>query len=105
MYRAPKRPAKRSRSGVPGATTSRAIRSASMTGTPSAANRLATVDLPLAMPPVRPTRYVRCPVEEGATASQLTRSPMPLEPRPEEPEIVRHELVAPHQHEPSGGRQ
>ena len=51
----PKCPAICASSGDPGATTSRASRSVSMIVTPSAANRLATVLLPLAMPPVRPT--------------------------------------------------
>ena len=40
--------------GVPGSTTSRAIWSVSMTGTPSSANIAATALLPLAMPPVSP---------------------------------------------------
>ena len=46
-------------SGEPGATTSRASRSVSTMGTPSAANRLATVVLPQAMPPVSPMRNRR----------------------------------------------
>src|SRR5512137_2982827 len=42
--------------GVPGSTTWRASRSASMTGQPSARSAAAKVDLPVAMPPVSPTR-------------------------------------------------
>ena len=45
--------------GWPGSTTSRAIRSVSSTVAPRAAKRSATVDLPLAMPPVRPMRSMR----------------------------------------------
>ena len=41
--------------GVPGATTSRARTSASMTGTERSFRSLETVDLPDAIPPVRPT--------------------------------------------------
>jgi len=40
---------------IPGATTSRAIASVSMTGTPRSANIAAAVDFPLPMPPVSPT--------------------------------------------------
>ena len=41
--------------GLAGRRTSRASRSASMTGTPRAANRPATVDFPVPMSPVSPT--------------------------------------------------
>lgn len=46
--------------GVPGATTSRAMTSASMMGSPKDARLCETVDLPVAMPPVRPTTVGRC---------------------------------------------
>ena len=42
--------------GSPGAASVRAISSVSMTGTPWRANSIATVDFPLPMPPVNPTR-------------------------------------------------
>ncbi|MNP73638.1 hypothetical protein D3C76_1703840 [compost metagenome] len=49
--------------GVPGSTTSRAIRSASITSIPRVANWLATVVLPLPIPPVIATTYiVRAPL-------------------------------------------
>ncbi len=44
-----------SSAGEFGATTSRATSSKSTTGTPSEEKMLATLDLPLAMPPVKPT--------------------------------------------------
>lgn len=42
--------------GLPGSTTSREMRSVSITGMPRALNISATTDFPLAMPPVRPMR-------------------------------------------------
>src|SRR5579884_1923747 len=91
--RRPKCSARRARSGVPTAVTSRAMRSASMIGTPRAANRLAAVDLPHAMPPVRPTRKAR-------GGKQVT--PLSLT---EQPEIARNELVAEQEHQPARGRE
>ena len=58
-------------SGDPGATTSRASRSVSITGTPRAANRFATVVLPLAMPPVSPMR--KAPRIRGQRGSYSAR--------------------------------
>ena len=58
---------------VPGATTSRARTSVSMIGTPSAANRLATVLLPLAMPPVSPTRKLRGIVDYSSGAANIAK--------------------------------
>mmetsp|Transcript_25335 Transcript_25335/g.76298 ORF Transcript_25335/g.76298 Transcript_25335/m.76298 type:complete len:227 (+) Transcript_25335:284-964(+) len=45
-------------SGVPGACIARTTSSTSTTGTPRARSHAVTVDLPHAMPPVRPTRSV-----------------------------------------------
>jgi hypothetical protein len=55
---------------VPGATTSRASKSASMTGTPQSRNRAATALFPDAMPPVSPNRCTtRFCATNGAVAS------------------------------------
>src|ERR1700733_2885003 len=55
----PKRSTRRSSGGCPGSTTSRATWSLSRIGPPKAPKTFAAVDLPLAIPPVSPTRYTR----------------------------------------------
>ena len=60
--------------GRPGSTTSRAMTSVSMTGTPSAAKRSATVDLPLAMPPVSATRKGAGLIEHSGWSAGAQRS-------------------------------
>ena len=80
----PGRTPRRSRAAhrVPGATTSRASSSASMTGTPRRRSRAATVLLPEAMPPVSPKRCTRlpcaytfafAPMREATTSPQARR--------------------------------
>src|SRR5688572_3833206 len=74
--------------GDPRATTSRARTSVSTMEAPSAANRLATVLLPQAMPPVRPTRYWRA---TGSLRSQR-----------EQAEVTGDDEVAGDQRDPAG---
>src|SRR5512144_79896 len=52
----------RSAPASPGAVTACAMRSVSVTSMPSAANASATADLPLPMPPVRPTTSATGPL-------------------------------------------
>ena len=76
----------RAAAAEPGATTSRASRSVSTMATPSAANRLATVLLPQAMPPVSPMR----------------KPPRMDQPWREQAEIALDHLVADDQRDPAG---
>src|ERR1700740_1219399 len=87
----PKRATRRSSGGWPGSTTSRAIWSLSRIGTPSAPKNFAAVDLPLAIPPVRPTRYARALMRSGQ--------------RRGEAEIAGDDRSAEHQHQPAGDRE
>src|SRR5690625_4899153 len=65
MMSGPKAAVTAANPSVPSATTSRAMRSASMTRAPSLANSAATLDFPAPIPPVRPMRN---------TSSSLGRS-------------------------------
>src|SRR6516162_8030020 len=87
----PKRSTSRSSGGCPGSTTSRATWSLSRIGTPSAPKNFAAVDLPLAIPPVSPTRYGRV----------LMRSMQ----RGREAEIASDDGLPEHQHQPAGARE
>src|SRR5262245_20440930 len=88
--RLPKCSAIRGSSGEPGATTSRASKSVSTMEAPRAANRLATVLLPLAMPPVSATRYTR---------------PMASARPCEQAEVAIDDVVAGDQRDPAGDGQ
>src|SRR6185437_6244180 len=85
----PKRSTSRSSGGCPGSTTSRATWSVSMMGTPRAAKNFATVDFPLAMPPVSPTRktFVLAMISAGRKQAH----------------IVCHQLPPEHEHQPARG--
>src|SRR6185312_4148732 len=85
----PKRSTSCSSGGWPGSTTSRATWSVSMMGTPRAAKNFATVDFPLAMPPVSPTRK--------------TLVLAIISVRRKQTEITRHQLLSEHQHQPPRG--
>src|SRR5215469_3474772 len=87
----PNRSTSRSRGGWPGSTTSRATWSVSMMGTPRAAKNFATVDFPLAMPPVSPTRKTLVLAMMSAGRKQ--------------PQIARHQLPPEQEHQPAAGRQ
>src|SRR6185437_15342612 len=80
----------RSRGGCPGSTTSRATWSLSRIGMPRAPKNFAAVDLPLAMPPVSPTR-------KGRVLTQWT-SRM----RCEQTKVASHQRPSKHEHEPAG---
>mmetsp|Transcript_22592 Transcript_22592/g.70820 ORF Transcript_22592/g.70820 Transcript_22592/m.70820 type:complete len:403 (-) Transcript_22592:608-1816(-) len=61
-------------SGVPGACIARTTSSTSTTGTPRARSHAVTVDLPHAMPPVRPTRSVMTTARARHDRSRATTS-------------------------------
>ena len=58
--------------GLPGSTTCRASRSALITAAPPCLNILATVLLPVATPPVRPTKIMGAEHNTQVVASQTT---------------------------------
>src|SRR6056297_1616031 len=84
-----------SSAGSPGSTTSRATWSRSMTGTPRLPNSRATVDLPLAMPPVRP--ILSGPASKGG-GSVISAEPGHLQ-------VSVGHLRPPQERDPAGRRQ
>src|SRR5882672_420192 len=83
--------------GVLGSTTSRAISSVSMTGTPSDRKTFAAALLPLAMPPVSPTRKNARPwVALAGGCSGMTDA--------RHPEVTAGYFRAPHEADPAGRR-
>src|SRR6056297_2804049 len=81
--------------GSPGSTTSRATWSRSMTGTPRLLNSRATVDLPLAMPPVRP--ILRGPASNGGGSS--------MSAEPGQLQVSAGQLRPPQESDPAGRRE
>ena len=61
--------------GLPGSTIFLAMRSASMTGTPSSRNIFPTVLFPVATPPVNPTRNIAAAAAAERKSSEFSDHP------------------------------